>query len=82
LPAARITGIDEPASACQPDPVDDLLWYARQQAIARLRELMVRSSPDELTTLEVLAMLAVMESADQRVNAPTAPVLQLAGNRK
>jgi hypothetical protein len=30
-----------------------------------------------MTTQEVLAMVAVLESADQRVNAHVAPVLQL-----
>jgi hypothetical protein len=31
----------------------------------------------DLTTLEVLAILAVLESADQRVNGAIAPVLRL-----
>jgi hypothetical protein len=65
-----------------PAPVDDLLWYAREQAIYRLCEILGRLTPEGLTTLEVLAMLAVVESADQRVNTPAAPVLHLAGNRK
>jgi hypothetical protein len=47
-------------------------------ARARLGELASRVCIDDLTTLEALAVVAVMESADQRVNAPPAPVLRLA----
>jgi hypothetical protein len=31
----------------------------------------------DMTTQEILALVTVLESADQRVNAHTAPVLQL-----
>jgi hypothetical protein len=31
----------------------------------------------DLTTPEVLALVAIFEAADQRVNAPTAPVFDL-----
>ena len=39
---------------------------------------MDRILPTELTAAEVLAIVAVLEAADQRVNAPTAPVLHIA----
>jgi hypothetical protein len=56
---------------------DDILSLVRQPTFARLHELMDRVPPDDMTTLEVLALVVVLEAADQRVNAPTAPVFQL-----
>lgn len=57
--------------------IDDMLYLVRQPAFARLHELMDRVPPGDMTTQEILALIAVLESADQRVNAPSAPVLQL-----
>jgi hypothetical protein len=53
------------------------LWMMRQPALDRLYEIMNRLTPPNLTTLEILALLTVLEPADQRVNAQTAPVLKL-----
>jgi hypothetical protein len=55
----------------------DMLASVRLLAVERLLELMTRVKVADLTPQEVLALVAVLESADQRVNAPTAPVLQL-----
>lgn len=60
---------------------DEMLDIVRRPAMTRLHDLMQRLKLNTLTPLEVLAILAVLESADQRVNAPTAPVLRLAGAR-
>lgn len=57
--------------------VDDLLDVVRRPAVHRMRELMERLPPTALSSLEVLAIVAVLEAADQRVNAPSAPVLHL-----
>jgi hypothetical protein len=54
------------------------LWVDRRQAINRVAELSERVHISDLTTLEILAMLAVLEPADERVNARPAPVLRLA----
>jgi hypothetical protein len=43
--------------------------------------LIDRVKPADLTTEEILALVAVLESVDQRVNAHTAPVLQLISTR-
>jgi hypothetical protein len=51
-------------------------------ARARPGELASRVCIDDLTTLEALAVVAVMESADQSVNAPPAPALRLASKRR
>ncbi|MDT5119294.1 MAG: hypothetical protein QOE30_5033 [Mycobacterium sp.] len=59
------------------DLVEELLSIARRPAYARLHELMDRVHVVDMTTQEILALVAVLESADQRVNAHTAPVLQL-----
>jgi hypothetical protein len=56
---------------------DELLDVVRHPAMARLDELMGRVHVRDMTTQEVLAMVALLESADQRVNARVAPVLQL-----
>jgi hypothetical protein len=42
------------------------LWMVHEQAEARLCELTDRIGIDDLTTLEVLAFVAVLESADKR----------------
>ena len=57
--------------------VDDMLSVVRRPAFARLHELMDRVPPGDMSTSEILALIAVLESADQRVNAPSAPVLHL-----
>jgi hypothetical protein len=57
--------------------VDDILWVVRSPGVARVCELMERVPLRDLTTLEILALVVVLEAADQRVNAPAAPVLQL-----
>jgi hypothetical protein len=54
-----------------------VLDFVRGPATDRMHLLMNRLKPAALTTQEILALVAVFESADQRVNAPTAPVLQL-----
>jgi hypothetical protein len=55
----------------------DVLAFVRWSTANRVRLLMDRVKLVDLTTQEILALVAVFESADQRVNAPTAPVLQL-----
>jgi hypothetical protein len=55
----------------------DVLAVVRWPAAARQRLLMDRVKPADLTPQEIVALLAVLESADQRVNAPIAPVLQV-----
>jgi hypothetical protein len=78
LRQAEVTDSAAPAVRCPSNEVvDKLLSVVRPEAIYRVCELMERITPDDLTALEVLAIVAVLESADQRVNAPTAPVLQL-----
>jgi hypothetical protein len=57
--------------------MDRALWGARSLGIARVRELMTRVAPDDLTTIEVLTLVAVLEAADTRVNTPDAPVIKL-----
>ncbi len=57
--------------------MNDILALVRGPATDRLTLLMDRVKPADLTPQEILALLAVFESADQRLNAPTAPVLQL-----
>jgi hypothetical protein len=57
--------------------IDDILSLVRTPGCGRLRELMDRVAASDLTSLEVLALVAVMEAGDQRVNGPIAPVLQL-----
>jgi hypothetical protein len=57
--------------------IDDVLSVVRRPAFARQLELMDRVPPGDLTPLEVMALLAILESADQRVNARTAPVFEL-----
>lgn len=56
---------------------DELLDVVRHPAMARLNELMGRVRIADMTTQEVLALIAVVELVDQRVNARIAPVLQL-----
>lgn len=55
----------------------DLLTLVRGPAMDRLYVLMTRVKMAELTPPELLALVAVFEAADQRVNGPTAPVLAL-----
>jgi hypothetical protein len=59
------------------DMVGDMLSLVRQPALVRLNALMDRVRAVDLTTPEILAMVAVLESADERVNAHPAPVLEL-----
>jgi hypothetical protein len=53
----------------------DMLACVRLAAVERLLELMQRVKMADLTTQEVLALVAVFESADQRIGAGTAPLL-------
>jgi hypothetical protein len=46
---------------------------------ARLAELTDRVSIGDRTTFETLTIVAVIEAADKRLNAPPAPVLRLIG---
>jgi hypothetical protein len=48
----------------------DVLAVARWPAQDRLALLMDRVKPVDLTSQQILALVAVFESADQRVNAP------------
>jgi hypothetical protein len=61
--------------------MNDILAVVRWPAADRLGLLMDRVKPADLTTQEILAPVAVFESADQRVNARTAPVPQLIPTR-
>ena len=58
------------------DELDIALQISHLPAMGRLRALMSRVNVADLTPLEVLAMLAVLETADARVNGPTATVLR------
>jgi hypothetical protein len=57
--------------------LDRHLSALHAQAANRLAELTERIGIEDLTALELLAFLAVLESADKRLHAPSAPVLQL-----
>jgi hypothetical protein len=54
------------------DPVDGAFGCLRKAARADGTR-----APAELTALEVLALVAILEAADERVNAHPAPMLQL-----
>ena len=57
---------------------DDLgaaLAFVRLPAVDELLALMRRVNVADLTTPEVVALVAVFSAAEQRVNAGTAPVL-------
>jgi hypothetical protein len=60
------------------DELDTALQISHLPAMGRLRALMSRVNVADLTPLEVLAMLAVLEAVDARVNGPTATVLRFA----
>ena len=62
------------------DELDIALQISHLPAVGRLRALMSRVNVADLTPLEVLAMLAVLEAVDARVNGPTATVLRFAPN--
>jgi hypothetical protein len=55
----------------------DVLAVVRLPAVEQLLDLMRRVKVADLTTPEVLALVAVFEAADQRMGADTAPVLAL-----
>jgi hypothetical protein len=57
--------------------LDDVLGFVRGPATDRMHLLMNRLKPSALTAQEILALVAVFEAADQRANAPAAPVLRL-----
>ena len=59
------------------DDLDAALAYARLRAVDELLSLMCRVNVADLTTPEVVALVAVFSAADQRVDARTAPVLAL-----
>jgi hypothetical protein len=56
----------------------DILPLAHWPAAERLRELMNRVKIADLSVLEILSLVAIFESADQRVNTDSAAVLHLA----
>ena len=56
----------------------DFLALAHWPATERLRELMNRVKIADLSVLEILSLVAIFESADQRVNTDSAAVLHLA----
>jgi len=62
------------------DELDTALQISHLPAMGRVRALMSRVNVADLTPLEVLAMLAVLEAVDARVNGPTATVLRFAPN--
>ena len=53
------------------------MWVDRQQAAQRVADLTDRVGIDDLTTLEMLALIAFLEQADERVNGRSAVVLEL-----
>jgi hypothetical protein len=55
----------------------DVLAAVRLPAVDELLSLMRRVNVADLTTSEVVALVAVFSAADQRVNARAAPVLAL-----
>ena len=57
--------------------LDAALSFARLRAVDELLSLMRRVNVADLTTPEVVALVAVFSAADQRVDARTAPVLAL-----
>lgn len=57
------------------------MWVDRRGAMHRVRELAGRVNPSDLTDLELLAMIALLEPADERVNGQPALVLQLAAKQ-
>ena len=57
--------------------LDAALSFARLRAVDELLSLMRRVNVADLTTPEVVALVAVFSAADQRVNPCTAPVLAL-----
>jgi len=59
------------------DDLDAALAFARLRAVDELLSLMRRVNVAQLTTPEVVALVAVFGAADQRVNAAAAPVLAL-----
>ena len=68
---------DGPGRRMSADDLDDALTPVRLRAVDRLLLLMNRVKVADLTTPEVLGLVAVFEAAEQRVNADTAPVLAL-----
>jgi hypothetical protein len=59
------------------DDLDAALAFARLRAVDELLSLMRRVNVAQLTTPEVVALVAVFSAADQRVSADNAPVLAL-----
>ena len=55
----------------------DVLDFVRWPARRRVRELMDQVKLVDMTSQEVLALVAALELADQRVNASVAPVPRL-----
>jgi hypothetical protein len=54
------------------------MWVDREQAQCGVHDLTNRIALSDLTDLELLALIALLEPADERVNRQTAPVLKLA----
>jgi hypothetical protein len=63
------------------EDLDSLLTFVCGPAVDRLLLLMGRVKITQLSMAEILRLVAVFESADQRVNAPAAPVLHLMPER-
>jgi hypothetical protein len=57
--------------------LNDYLASVHWPAIDRALALMNRIKLTDLTTPEILGLVAIFEAADRRVNADTAPVLAL-----
>jgi hypothetical protein len=56
--------------------------FTHARALSRMFEITERIDPEWLTSDEILSIVAVLEPADQRVNAPAAPVLRLAPKQR
>lgn len=54
------------------------LWVNRGQVIKRVSDITSRVGLDDLTDVELVGVLALLEPVDERINARRAPVLHLA----
>jgi hypothetical protein len=59
------------------EPLDVALTLAHGPALGRVRELMRQVKPADLSPQEILALLAILEAANQRIGTHTASVLRL-----
>ncbi|WP_201358584.1 hypothetical protein [Mycobacterium paraintracellulare] len=60
-----------------------LLCVDRRQVIKRVSDITSRVALDDLTDVELVGLLALVEPVDERINARRAPVLHLVpGSRR